>query len=48
MKNVLLSKQERAIEKALLRGDFKPIGRGESEKIARAIARREKDAVRTI
>lgn len=48
MKNIKLTKEERAIEKALLRGDYKPIGRVESEKIAHAIARRKKDAVLNI
>ncbi len=48
MNNVQLTKEERAIEKALLRGAYKPIGRLETERIAQAITRRKKDAVLNI
>jgi predicted DNA binding CopG/RHH family protein len=48
MKRIRLNKEERGIEKAILRGEYKPIGRAESERIARAIARRRKDAVLNI
>ena len=48
MKNIQLTNEERTIEKALLRGAYKSIGRAESEKIAQAIMRRKKDAVLNI
>lgn len=40
-----LNKEERKIEKALLRGDLKPASRAEFDRVAKAIARRRKDAV---
>ena len=43
-----LTKEERAIEKGLLRGDFKPASRAEFNRIGKAIARRRKDAVLNI
>lgn len=48
MKKNTLTKEERAIEKALLRGDLKPASRAEFNRIAGAIARRRKDAVLNI
>jgi predicted DNA binding CopG/RHH family protein len=48
MKRIRLTREERAIEKALLRGEYKPIGREETRRIADALARRKKDAVLNI
>ncbi len=43
-----LSKNEKAIEKALIRGEFKPVSHAELAEIAEAIERRKKDAVLNI
>lgn len=48
MKKMTLTKEERAIEKALLRGHLKPASRAEFNRVANAIARRRKDAVLNI
>ena len=48
MKKVRLTKEERAIEGALGRGEYFPGSPAEFERIAQAIARRKKDAVLTI
>ncbi|MBI2059497.1 MAG: hypothetical protein HYT87_06965 [Nitrospirae bacterium] len=48
MKRMNLSRSERAIEGALVRGEYRPVKRAEFEAIAQAIARRKKDAVLNI
>lgn len=48
MKRMNLTKEERAIEKALLRGDYKPASQAEFNRVADMIARRRKDAVLNI
>lgn len=48
MKPMNLTKEERAIEKALLRGDYKPASQAEFNRVAEMIARRRKDAVLNI
>jgi predicted DNA binding CopG/RHH family protein len=48
MKKISLTRDEKEIESALLRGEYKPIGRAESEMIAQSIERRRKDAVLNI
>lgn len=48
MKKTRLTKREGAIEKALLRGEYRPVGRAEFNRIAQALARRKKDAVLNI
>ena len=48
MRAVTLSGAERAIEHALLRGEYVDVGRSEFEAIAEAIAHRRKDAVLNI
>jgi predicted DNA binding CopG/RHH family protein len=48
MRRVKLTQSERAIEHALLRGDYQDLGHAEFEDIAQAIARRRKDAVISI
>ena len=44
-REIKLTPQERRIEEALLRGEYKPVSKAEFEAIARAIERRKKDAV---
>lgn len=48
MKKIKLTKEELAIEKALLRGDYRPVGAVEAQAMAKAIAARRKDAVLNI
>lgn len=48
MKRMNLTREERAIEKALLRGDYKPASQAEFNRVADMIARRRKDAVLNI
>lgn len=48
MKRLKLTREERTIEKALVRGEYVPAGKAEFEAVARAIARRRKDAVLNI
>jgi predicted DNA binding CopG/RHH family protein len=48
MKKIRLTKEEKAIENAILRGEYKPVPKAEFEQIAEAIARRKKDAVISI
>lgn len=48
MKKINLSPSEKAIERALLRGEYRPVKQAEFERIAEAIARRKKDAVLSI
>ena len=48
MKKGNLNKSEAAIEKALLEGEFHPVKPAEFKDIARAIARRKKNAVLNI
>jgi predicted DNA binding CopG/RHH family protein len=45
---VKLTKSERAIEQALLRGEYQDVNKSSFEEIAQAIARRRKDAVISI
>lgn len=48
MRKLKLTKKERAIETALVRGEFKPVSSAELSEIASAIERRKKDAVLSI
>lgn len=48
MKKIKLSRSERAIEAALVRGEYRPVKRAEFDRIAEAIARRKKNAVLNI
>jgi predicted DNA binding CopG/RHH family protein len=48
MRNIKLTRQEKAIEGALLKGEFVDVGREELAEISGAIARRRKDAVLNI
>ncbi len=48
MKKINLSRSEKAIERALLRGEYRPVKEVEFNRIAEAIARRKKDAVLNI
>lgn len=48
MKKIVLTKEERAIERGLLRGDYRPVGAVEAQAMAKAIAARRKDAVLNI
>lgn len=48
MKKIKLSKSEKAIEKALVRGEYRSVSRAEFQNIAEAIQRRKKDAVLNI
>ena len=48
MRQVKLSKAERAIEHALLRGEYENVSKSNFEEIAQAIAKRRKDAVISI
>lgn len=48
MKKAGLTKEERRIERELLRGEYRPVSRAEFDRIAKAIARRRKDAVLNI
>ena len=48
MNKFKLTKEEKAIEKALIRGEYKPVSPAENERIARAIQKRRKDAVLNI
>lgn len=48
MKRSRLNKEEKLIEKSLIRGEFLDVGRFEFEQIAQAIASRKKDAVLNI
>ncbi len=48
MRQAKLTKPERAIEHALLRGEYADVSKSEFEAIAHAIARRRKDAVISI
>jgi len=48
MKKIKLSRSEKAIEAALLRGEYRPVKQAELDRIANAIARRKKDAVLNI
>jgi predicted DNA binding CopG/RHH family protein len=44
-KKLNLSASEKAIERAVSRGEFRAASKGEFERIAEAVARRKKDAV---
>ena len=48
MTRTKLSRQEQAIEQALLRGEYRDVSKSEFEEIAQAVARRRKDAVISI
>jgi predicted DNA binding CopG/RHH family protein len=48
MKTPMLSKREKALEKALLGGAYKSLGKAEVSRVVQAIARRKKDAVLNI
>ena len=48
MRKKRLSKKEQAIEKALIRGEYKSVSKAELSDIADAIERRKKDAVLNI
>jgi predicted DNA binding CopG/RHH family protein len=48
MKKIKLSRSEKAIEAALIRGEYRPVKKAEFDRIAEAIARRKKDAVLNI
>ncbi len=48
MKKIRLSRSEKAIEAALVRGEYRPVKKAEFDRIAEAIARRKKDAVLNI
>lgn len=48
MKRIRLTKYERAIEDALVKGEYAPVKEGYLEEIAQAIEHRKKDAVLNI
>jgi predicted DNA binding CopG/RHH family protein len=48
MRRTKLNREERAIEEALLRGEYQDVSKAEFETIAHAIAKRRKDAVLNI
>lgn len=48
MSRIKLTKQEKAIEDALLKGEYKDVAKSEFNSIAEAIAARKKDAVLNI
>lgn len=48
MKRIKLTKQEREIEKSLLKREYVDVGKEEYERIAEAIVQRRKDAVLNI
>jgi predicted DNA binding CopG/RHH family protein len=48
MKKIKLTRSEKAIEAALVRGEYRPVKKAEFDRIAEAIARRKKDAVLNI
>lgn len=48
MKKIRLSRSEKEIEAALVRGEYRPVKKAEFDRIAEAIARRKKDAVLNI
>ena len=48
MRKTKLTKREEAIERDLLKGEYRPVGKAEFENIARAINRRKKDTVLNI
>lgn len=48
MRQVKLTRQEKAVEEALLKGEFVSVGKAKFHEIARAIAARKKDAILNI
>jgi len=46
MKKIRLTKEEKEVENALLRGEFKPLKGNELEKIEKALKARKKDITR--
>lgn len=48
MRRIKLTREERAIEEALLRGEYQDVSKAEFERMAQALAARRKDAVLNI
>ena len=48
MRQIRLTRQERNIENALVRGEYQSVPKAEFEDIARAVAHRHKDAILNI
>ena len=48
LKRFKLTRQEKAMEDALIRGEYVPVSKAEFDEIAQAIAERRKDAVLNI
>ena len=48
MKRINFSRSEKAIERAVHRGEYHPASKAEFDRIAEAVARRKKDAVLNI
>jgi predicted DNA binding CopG/RHH family protein len=48
MRNIKLTKKEKALESALVKGKYQPVHKLEFEAIAQAVSRRKKDAVLNI
>ncbi len=48
MRQARLTHGEQAIERALIRGEYSDVGKGEFDEIAQAVAHRRKDAVLNI
>ena len=48
MKRIKLTKQEKAVEKALVGGDYTDVSKKEFDSVAKSIALRKKDAVLNI
>ena len=48
LRRIKLTRQEKAIEDALIRGEYVPVSKKEFDEIAQAIAERRKDAVLNI
>ena len=48
MRRIKLTREERAIEEALLKGEYRDAGKAKFDEIAAALARRRKDAVISI
>ncbi len=42
---IKLTKKEKAIEKALIRGEYRPASKAHIEMVAESLARRKKDAI---
>jgi predicted DNA binding CopG/RHH family protein len=48
MKNIKLSREEQAVEKALVNGEYQPLPKKKVEEIARSLMARRKDTTMTI